>query len=131
MTSCLTTYWIYSPNSSTNRLSLSWNIRKAERRVIACWKPSVNMRARNCWKQEVVKSFVDRHLAYFVKLAEQAEPELYRSNQVFWLNRLDDEIDNLRMALEWALINDVEAGLRIAAIPWRFWLVRRLFSRDR
>ena len=67
------------------------------------------------------ESIRDKHLAYFVKLVEQAEPELYRSNQVFWLNKLDDEIDNFRMAVEWALANDVESGLRIAAIPWRFW----------
>ena len=63
----------------------------------------------------------DRHLAYYVKLVEQAEPELYRSNQIRWLNCLDDEIDNLRMALEWALAADIEAGLRIATLPWRFW----------
>ena len=62
-----------------------------------------------------------RHLAYFVKLAERAEPELYRSNQIIWLNRLDDEFDNLRAALDWALATDIESGLRIAAIPWRFW----------
>ena len=66
----------------------------------------------------------DQHLAYFVKLIERAEPELHRSNQVFWLNKLDNEIDNFRMAVEWALVNDVESGLRIAAIPWRFWLGR-------
>jgi predicted ATPase/class 3 adenylate cyclase len=70
----------------------------------------------------------DRHLAYFVKLAVQAEPELHYSNQVFWLNRLDEEIDNFRMAIEWALTKDVEAGLRIAAIPWRFWLGRGYFQ---
>lgn len=66
----------------------------------------------------------DKHLAYFVKLAEQAEPELYHSNQAFWLNKLDEEMDNFRMAVEWAIAKDVESGLRIAAIPWRFWLVR-------
>ena len=66
----------------------------------------------------------DRHLAYFVKLVEQAEPELYRSQQARWLNRLEDEIDNLRIALEWALATDVESGLRIAAFPWRFWQAR-------
>src|SRR6266487_236308 len=65
-----------------------------------------------------------QHLVYFVKLIEQAEPELHHSNQVFWLNKLDDEMDNFRMAVEWALTNDVESGLRIAAIPWRFWQVR-------
>ncbi len=70
----------------------------------------------------------DRHLAYFVKLAVQAEPELHYSNQVFWLNKLENEIDNFRIAIEWALGNDVEAGLRIAAIPWRFWLGRGYFQ---
>jgi predicted ATPase/class 3 adenylate cyclase len=63
----------------------------------------------------------DRHLAYFVKLVEQAEPELHRSNQLFWLNKLEDEIDNFRMAMEWALATDLESGLRIAVTPWRFW----------
>jgi len=63
----------------------------------------------------------DKHLVYFVKLTEQAEPELYHSNQLFWLNKLDDELDNFRMALEWALATDVESGLRIASLPWRFW----------
>ncbi len=66
----------------------------------------------------------NKHLAYFVKLSEQAEPELYRSNQVFWLNKLDDELDNLRMALQWALETDVASGLRIAAVPARFWYRR-------
>ena len=63
----------------------------------------------------------DRHLTYFVKLVEQAEPELYRSNQHSWLNRLQNEIDNLRTALEWSLATDVESGLQIASLPWRFW----------
>jgi predicted ATPase/class 3 adenylate cyclase len=70
---------------------------------------------------EVVR---DRHLAYFVKLVEQAEPELYRSQQARWLNRLEDEIDNLRSALEWAFAAGVESGLQIATFPWRFWQVR-------
>jgi predicted ATPase len=66
----------------------------------------------------------DRHLAYFVKLVEQAEPELFRSNQVFWFRKLDEELGNFRAAIEWALANDFESGLRIAIIPWRFWLRR-------
>jgi len=63
------------------------------------------------------------HLAYYVKLTTQAGPELYRSNQVFWLNKLDEELDNLRTALEWALTTDVESGLQIVAGPiYRFWV---------
>jgi non-specific serine/threonine protein kinase len=63
----------------------------------------------------------DKHLAYLVRLVEQAEPELYRSNQVFWFKKLEDELDNFRKALDWALEKDVESGLRIAAVPWQFW----------
>ena len=74
---------------------------------------------------EVVRN---RHLAYFVKLVEQAEPELYRANQVKWLKHLDNELDNFRMAWEWAINNDVEAGLRIFATPWRFWIARGYFQ---
>jgi predicted ATPase/class 3 adenylate cyclase len=65
-----------------------------------------------------------RHLAYFVRLAERAEPELYRSQQITWLNRLEDEFDNFRTALNWALASDIESGLRIAAIPYRFYYIR-------
>ena len=52
----------------------------------------------------------DRHLAYFVKLAERAEPELYRADQVRWQNRLWAELDNLRLAMEWALTTDSGSG---------------------
>jgi DNA-binding CsgD family transcriptional regulator len=63
----------------------------------------------------------DRHLVHFVKLAEQAEPELYRSNQVFWFNKLDDETDNFRQALQWALATDVESGLRLIVFARFYW----------
>ena len=74
-----------------------------------------------------MESLRDKHLAYFVKLVEQAEHQLYRADQVRWLSRLDDEIDNLRTALEWALATDTESGLRIAALPWRWWDMRGYF----
>ena len=64
-----------------------------------------------------------RHLAYYVKLTALAGPELYSSNQVFWLKKLDEELDNLRTALEWALTTDIESGLQIVAGPiYRFWV---------
>ena len=75
-----------------------------------------------------VEAVRTKHLAYFMKLVEHAEPELYRSNQVFWFKKLNDELDNFRKALEWALTTDVSSGLRIAAIPWRFWQRRNYFQ---
>jgi predicted ATPase/class 3 adenylate cyclase len=65
-----------------------------------------------------------KHLAYFLKLVKRAEPELRRSNQIFWLNTLDDEIDNLRLALEWSLATDVETGLLMLLGPIPFWFLR-------
>jgi len=65
-----------------------------------------------------------QHLNYFVKLVEQAKFEWYRSNQVLWLNRLDDEFDNLRMALKWALTTDAKSGLQLIITSRFFWEVR-------
>jgi predicted ATPase/class 3 adenylate cyclase len=69
----------------------------------------------------------DRHLAYFVNLTKRAEPELFRPNQVYWLNKLDDELDNLRLALDWALAEDVDAGLQLMVTPQLYWDARSDF----
>jgi predicted ATPase/DNA-binding SARP family transcriptional activator len=67
---------------------------------------------------EVVRA---RHLDYFTALAERAEPQLAGPQQVQWLDRLEAELDNLRAALEWALVSNVSAGLRLASALARFW----------
>ncbi len=65
-----------------------------------------------------------RHLAYFVKLAQQAEPELYRANQLYWWEKLSAEFDNIRAALEWAVKSDAKAGLQLMTDSWLFWVAR-------
>jgi predicted ATPase/class 3 adenylate cyclase len=71
-------------------------------------------------------SIRDKHLAYFVQLTEQAKPELHRTNQAFWLNKLDDELDNLRVSLQWASAGDGADGLRISTNTARFWFLRSI-----
>jgi tetratricopeptide (TPR) repeat protein len=67
----------------------------------------------------------DRHLDWYVGLAEQAKPELIGPKQVVWLDRLERERDNLRAALEWALERGpAELALRLAGAVWRLWFVR-------
>ncbi len=69
------------------------------------------------------------HLRYFLKLAEDAGPQLYRSEQLQWLNRLDSEFDNMRVALEWSLgSGSIETGLRIVGALWPFCSVRGYWS---
>ncbi len=65
-----------------------------------------------------------RHAWHVVELAEAGEPELLTQNNV-WLDRLEEEHDNIRAALRWSLgSGEAEPGLRIAGALWRFWQVR-------
>jgi len=74
-----------------------------------------------------------RHLAYFLSLAEEAEPLLAGTDQQAWLHRLELENDNLRAAMAWSgsVGGDAVAGLRLAGALWRFWYFRGYLSEGR
>ena len=66
-----------------------------------------------------------RHAAFYLVLAEEAEPGLLGPQQREWLERLDSERDNIRAALGWALeAGEAEVGLRIGSALYRFWQLR-------
>jgi len=63
-----------------------------------------------------------RHAEFFLALAEDAEPRLRGAEDVEWLERLEREHDNLRVALSWALERgNAELDLRLAGALWTFW----------
>ncbi len=63
-----------------------------------------------------------RHAAFFLDLAEEAEPELKGAAQEEWLERLEAEHDNFRAALSWAMEQrEAELGLRLGAALVEFW----------
>jgi predicted ATPase/DNA-binding CsgD family transcriptional regulator len=72
------------------------------------------------------------HALYYVALAEEAEPGLIGHNQQAWLIRLEQEHDNVRAALGWAVdTGDLEIGARLASPLWRFWRTHGHMSEGR
>lgn len=77
-------------------------------------------------------SMQDRHLDFFLTLAEELEPQLRRERQQEYLNRLEREHDNLRAALEWALrMHRDTQMLRLGAALYLFWRQRDFWSEAR
>ncbi len=65
------------------------------------------------------------HAAFFLTLAERAEPELTGPEQAIWLERLEADHPNMGAALEWSLaVDQAASALRLAGALWHFWQVR-------
>jgi predicted ATPase/class 3 adenylate cyclase len=66
-----------------------------------------------------------RHAGAYTSLVETAAPELLRKDRKDWLDLVEQDHDNIRTALEWALaIGAIDLALRLAAAAWRFWQAR-------
>jgi DNA-binding CsgD family transcriptional regulator/tetratricopeptide (TPR) repeat protein len=77
-------------------------------------------------------SMQDRHLDFFLLLAERLEPQLRRGRQQEYLDGLEREHDNLRVALEWSLRMHREVQmLRLGAALFLFWRQRDFWSEAR
>ncbi len=73
-----------------------------------------------------------RHADYFLGLAERAVSELKGPGQVGYLTRVDQDKDNLRAALAWALDRgDADTAARLAVAVGPSWEVRGAFSEGR
>jgi tetratricopeptide (TPR) repeat protein len=73
-----------------------------------------------------------RHAELFLSLSEEAAPELERSGEAAWLDRLETEHDDLRQALStFHMQGEAEEELRLAAALWRFWWQRGFLSEGR
>ncbi len=65
------------------------------------------------------------HADYFLRLTEEAVPALDGPLLTSWLDRLEQEHDNLRAALRWLLEADqATLALRLGSALERFWVVR-------
>ena len=63
------------------------------------------------------------HAAYYLALAERAEPALVGAEQGSWAEQLERDHKNIRAALQWLLDHhEIEKTLRLATALQQFWL---------
>jgi non-specific serine/threonine protein kinase len=68
-----------------------------------------------------------QHCDWYIHLASAAAEHMQRSDEDIWLDRLDVELGNLKLAFDWcgsAGGKRLEAGLRAGGRIWRFWSIR-------
>jgi non-specific serine/threonine protein kinase len=74
-------------------------------------------------EREVVEQ---AHATYFLHDAEHA------ADEVVWLDRMEQDHDNLRAALRWSIIHDpAVTGLRLCTALWWFWETNGHWSEGR
>ncbi len=83
------------------------------------------------------------HATYFLALAEETEQGMTGPQQAVLLERLEQEHDNLRAAMNWSAshaekekaialrLGGAEMALRLGTALWWFWFVRAYFSEGR
>jgi non-specific serine/threonine protein kinase len=73
-----------------------------------------------------------QHAGYYLAVAEAADPELKGDRQVTWLERLEAEHDNLRVAMRWLLgRRESELAARLGWALWLFWGIRTHLAEGR
>lgn len=74
----------------------------------------------------------DRHLDYFMGLAERTQPLLRGADVLHQMELLDDQLDNLRLTLGWAFEAEeterVAKGLRLGSALEFYWYARSLMD---
>ena len=73
-----------------------------------------------------------QHAAVFLAIAEEAATQVMGSAKRAWLDRLEEDHDNLRAAMGWAIESgNVETAMRLGSALWRFWQMRGYLGEGR
>jgi predicted ATPase/DNA-binding CsgD family transcriptional regulator len=62
-----------------------------------------------------------RHFSHFAGLARQVAGEIHGPRQAVWIERLDEELNNVRLALKWGSDHDPDGALAMAVDLIWFW----------
>lgn len=70
----------------------------------------------------------DRHLEYFLQSTEEIEPHLMQMDQSDWMDVLDENLGDIRLAMDWSISRKKqEEALRLFSVLGWFWFIRCRF----
>ncbi|MEU5881488.1 LuxR C-terminal-related transcriptional regulator [Spirillospora sp. NPDC047279] len=79
--------------------------------------------AENLERAGRTETYAARHQRFFLRVATRAGEEWFGDQQLLWGQRLKADLDNFRVALDFAIANPTDqASLRIANGLWGLWL---------
>ena len=73
----------------------------------------------------------DCHCTWYLRYAEDGDPERSTAPPAVLPMALDADHDNLRAALRWALEHRRASALQLAVALWRYWLTRGFLAEGR
>jgi predicted ATPase/class 3 adenylate cyclase len=91
-------------------------------RILETMRQYANEKLVEAGRSEALR---DKHLEYFLHLAEITWPHLIRHEQLEWQARIDGDYENLRTALTWSISRpSAEPALRLAGALGFYWDMR-------
>lgn len=81
-----------------------------------------------CGESDMMKK---NHAAFFLALANEAETNFFGEQSAEWLNRLEEEHDNLRAALVWSFEEDTIIAVNLAGALRNFWILHNHLAEGR
>jgi non-specific serine/threonine protein kinase len=80
---------------------------------------------------EEARAIRDRHLEFYLELAEKAEPYIFSSKSIEWVSRLGKELDNIRAAMDWSTNSGkAKSALQMAGSLVYFWWAHALLPSE-
>ena len=83
-------------------------------------------------ESEEVEAMRRRHAEHIRSVVEEAQPNLRGEDEAYWFRRLDDELDNIRQAIGWALeAPEPQLAQATAGALYRYFMYRFRFVEGR
>ena len=78
-----------------------------------------------------IKQMQRQHASYYLALVQRAEPFIATPEQLPWIKRIEKELENFQIALQWMLEEETEMAFDFLGAAWRFYQMLNIWSEIR